>query len=494
MTALSLPKEALPKEIESVTKTLKNKGFSAYLVGGCVRDILIGRIPKDWDFTTDATPEQIQELFEETFYENEYGTVGVVLDDVSDETLKVIEITPYRKETGYSDGRRPDTVAFGTSLEEDLARRDFTINAIALDPDEGEVVDPYGGIQDIQKRLIRAVGKPEERFAEDGLRILRAVRLGAELGFEIEKDSHETIGKGSSMLSHIAKERIRDEFSRILLSDSPAHGLTLLRELGLLSYIVPDLEQSFDIEQNQAHSYDVWEHLIRTVQAAADKKHPLELRLAALFHDIAKPHTRDRDPKKDDWSFHGHEVVGASVAHVTLTDLKYPKEVIKKVRKLVRWHMFFSDPDEITLSAVRRLISNVGKENVDDLMKLRICDRVGTGRPKEEPYRLRKYMSMIEEVSRDPVSVGMLALDGKDVMDVSGETPGPRLGWILHALLEDVLDDPSKNTKKELEKRIKDLSQLSDPELKKLGEAGKESREKAEDEEIRQIRKQFHVK
>jgi poly(A) polymerase/tRNA nucleotidyltransferase (CCA-adding enzyme) len=494
MTTLLLEKNQIPEEIEKISKTLKNKGFSAYLVGGCVRDILIGREPKDWDFTTNASPEQIQELFEETFYENDFGTVGVVLENVSRETLKVIEITPYRKETGYTDNRRPDSVEFGVSLEEDLARRDFTINAIALDPKTGEVIDPYAGIQDINKRILRAVGVAKERFNEDGLRILRAVRLATELHFEIEDVSRETIQKSASILQNIAKERIRDEFTRIILSDKPFYGLSVLRELGLIKYIIPDLEESFGVAQNQAHSYDVWEHIIRTVQASADKKYSLEIRLAALFHDIGKPHTRALDTKKDDWSFHGHEVVGATVSHETLTNLHYPNEVIKKVRKLVRWHMFFSDTEEITLSAVRRLISNVGKENVDDLMKLRVCDRIGTGRPKEQPYRFRKYKSMIAEVSRDPVSVSMLAIDGSDIMDVSHETPSPRLGWILHALLEEVLDDPKKNTPEYLKNRSIELSKLDDAELKKLGEKGKNTQEEAEERELQKIRKKFHVK
>ncbi|MBI4094160.1 HD domain-containing protein, partial [Candidatus Kaiserbacteria bacterium] len=246
------------------------------------------------------------------------------------------------------------------------------------------------------------------------------------------------------------------------------------------------------IAQNQAHSYDVFEHSLRSLQHAADKGWPLPVRLAALLHDIGKPTTRRWSDEKKDWTFHGHEVVGARIAKKILADLRMGSGASDMVTTLVRWHMFFSDPDKVTLSAVRRTIRNVGREHIKELLNLRICDRVGTGRPKEQPFRLRKYMSMVDEAMRDPISVSMLKIDGTRLIEL-GEAPGPRIGWILHALLEEVLDDPKKNTSEYLESRAKQLRELLDDELKKLGEAGKERKEGEEDAEIQQLRKKYHV-
>jgi poly(A) polymerase/tRNA nucleotidyltransferase (CCA-adding enzyme) len=483
----------IPKEVRGIVALLQHNGFEAYLVGGCVRDVYLERTPKDWDVTTNATPEQIQALFPHTFYENTFGTVGVVNDDVEDATLKTIEVTPYRKEGRYTDKRRPDEVTFGATLEEDLARRDFTVNAFAYNPTEEVLVDLYDGEKDLKHNIIRTVGNPEERFGEDALRLMRAVRLATELEFEIEEKTGLAIKKLAHNLKEISAERIRDEFAKIVLSDKPFLGLQTLHEYGLLQYIVPELEEGIGVDQNQAHSFTVFEHIGRTLQAAADKKFSLELRLAALFHDIAKPHTKARDMKKDDWSFHGHEVVGSKIARKRLQALRFPNEIIDTVVKLVRWHMFFSDTEQITHSAVRRLIRNVGTENVESILNLRVCDRVGTGRPKEQPYRLRKYKAMIDEVMRDPVSVGMLKIDGKQLMTLLGEKPGPRVGWILHALLEDVLDDPERNTLDYLEKRSFELASLPEKELRSLGEKGKEAQEEADEKEVKKIRSKHHV-
>ncbi len=483
----------IPKEVRSITAILQHTGYKAYLVGGCVRDILLGVTPKDWDVTTNATPEQIQELFPHTFYENTFGTVGVVNDFASDETLKTIEVTPFRKEGVYSDNRRPDEVQFGATLEEDLARRDFTINALAYDPTDDVLIDAYDGEQDLHNKVIRAVGNPEQRFNEDALRMMRAARLATELSFTLEEATAEAIRTHASDLTKISNERIRDEFVKILLSNKPFLGLQILLELGLLKYIIPEIEEGIGVAQNQAHSYTVFEHIGRTLQAAADKKFSLELRLAALFHDIAKPHTKAMDPKKNDWSFHGHEVLGSKITRKRLRELRFPNEIIETVTKLVRWHMFFSDTEQITHSAVRRLIRNVGAENVENILNLRVCDRIGTGRPKEQPYRLRKYKAMIDEVMRDPVSVSMLAIDGATLMKLIKERPGPRIGWILHALLEEVLDEPKLNTMEHLEKRSLELAKLLDHELRALGEKGKIAKEEAEEQEVKKIRSKHHV-
>ncbi len=492
----------LPKEVINISNTLKMADFEAYLVGGCVRDLLLGRKPKDWDFTTNATPEEIIKLFPKNFYENSYGTVGVVNENTEDETLKVVEITPYRLESVYDDFRRPSAVSWSDKLEHDLERRDFTINAIALDikgqgkdegDSKGQIVDLYKGQEDIKKKIIKTVGNPSDRFSEDALRMLRAVRISSEIGFVIENETMSAIQKNANLLKEIAKERIREEFTRIIMSDNPMTGLIISQKLGLLQHISPELEKGMGVEQNQAHSFDVWEHLLRSLQHAADKKWPLEIRLAALFHDISKPETRRLSHETKQWTFYGHEVVGSRVTARILANLTFSTKVIEKVTKLVRWHMFFSDTEQITPSAVRRLIAKVGQENVWDLMNLRICDRVGTGRPKEDPYRLRKYRAMVEEVMMDPVSVGMLKIDGNKIIDVTHVTPGPKIGHILHTLLEEVLENPKLNTEVFLMKRAIELEKLSEKELRALGDKGREKKDELEGENIKEIRGRYHV-
>ena len=482
----------VPSEISSVASALRKNGFEAYFIGGCVRDLFIGQEPKDWDITTNASPEQIQSLFPDSFYENDYGTVGVKTGS-EDERLAIVEVTPYRRESGYSDRRRPDTVEFGTSLSEDLARRDFTINAIALDDSKGQIVDPYDGQKDIKDNVIRAVGDPRERFGEDALRMLRAVRFVAELGFGIDGDTASAISENSKHLSHVSRERVRDEFIRILKSDRPMNALVLAQKLGILEAISPDLIRGIGIEQNQAHTYDVFEHLMRTMQHAADKGWNFDIRLAGLFHDVSKPETRRWSDEKKDWTFHGHEVVGSRVTKIALENLRFPHEIIDKAVKLVRWHMFFSDPEKITLSAVRRIITNVGEENIWDLLNLRICDRIGTGRPKEQPFRFRKYKAMVEQALRDPISVAMLKTDGNHIMDKFQMKPGPRIGWTLNALLEEVLEDPERNEQGYLDLRTNQLLEMSDKELRELGESGKKKREEREEEEVKKIMEKHHV-
>jgi len=491
-------KYTIPEEVSFVTKTLRDGGFEAYLVGGCVRDMFVNIKPKDWDVTTNANPEQIQKLFPETFYENDYGTVGVVNKTTEDETLKVVEVTPYRTEGVYSDKRRPDTVSFNAKLEDDLKRRDFTINAIAYDDSQGhskgQIVDPYGGLSDIEGKILRTVGSPYDRFHEDALRILRAVRFATDLGFTINAETQEAIQKTAQNLKEIAVERIRDEFTKMIMSKNPMVGVIMCEKLGLLDYIAPDLKRGIEMEQNGSHIYTVWEHNLRALQHSADREWPLHVRLAALFHDVSKPETRRWSEDKKDWTFYGHDVVGGRVTKKALENLKYPKKIVDVASILVRYHLFFSDIEKITLSAVRRIVRNVGPENVWDLMKIRACDRIGMGRPKETPYRLRKYQSMIEEAMRAPVSVGMLKVDGKKIMDVTHETPGPKIGFILHALLEEVFDNPENNTEEFLVKRAVELNKLSIKELEKLGKAGKEKKEEEEEKELAEIRKRHGVK
>ena len=493
-------KFAIPREIQSVTDTLEKAGFESYLVGGCVRDLYRGVAPKDWDITTNASPEEIQKIFPHSFYENDYGTVGVVNEEISEDasdpraSLRVVEVTPYRKEGAYSDFRRPDKVHFHGSLHDALLRRDFTMNAIAYNVSKGEIVDPHDGEGDIKRELIKTVGKPEDRFHEDALRVMRAVRFGAELGFAIEKDTMDGVVKFAHRLEKIASERIRDEFIKIILSRWPMNGIVLLHHTGVLRYVIPELEAGIKCEQNGDHIYDVWEHNLRAAQRSAEREWPLHVRMAALLHDVAKPATRKWSDEKKDWTFYGHDVVGGRMSAKILERLKFSGKFIEDVSSLVRHHLFFSDIEKITLSAVRRIVAHVGPELVWDLMNVRACDRIGMGRPKETPYRLRKYHSMIEEAMRAPVSVGMLKIDGAKIMNVTVEKPSPRIGWILHALFEEVLENPELNTEEYLAKRAKELAALPKEELANLGEVGKEKKDAKEQEELDAIRKKYGVK
>lgn len=490
----------VPKEVMMVIAVLNDASFEAYLVGGCVRDLLMGVKPKDYDVTTNATPEEIIALFPKTFYENSYGTVGVVTcgEDLgticTDETVKIVEVTPYRLESSYSDNRHPDTVTWSKNLLDDLSRRDFTVNSMAYNPVTHEIIDPYNGQKDIENKVIQAVGDADTRFNEDALRLMRAIRFMSQLDFDIESVTRESIEKNSQLLNNISRERVRDEFVKLLMTDFPMRGIAMMKETGLLEYVVPELLRGVGVTQNQAHAYDVWEHNLRTLQHAADKKWPLHVRLSAIFHDISKPETKRFSREKGVITFYGHDVVGGRVTREIMERLKFSKDITDRVSMFVRWHMFFSDTEQISLSAVRRLITNVGKENIWDLIDLRICDRIGTGRPKEEPYRLRMYESMVEQALKDPITLKMLKTDGKRIMDVTQETPGPKIGYILHALFDEVLENPEKNTEEYLDSKAKELVSLSVEELKALGEAGKGEMEEKNKEMVNEIRKQFKVK
>jgi poly(A) polymerase/tRNA nucleotidyltransferase (CCA-adding enzyme) len=514
-------KGKIPEFVTRVTETLEKAGFEAFIVGGCVRDLILGREPKDWDVTTNAHPEQIIGLFEHTVYENKFGTVGIVFEEVTPETSGIVsretnmgvtyetspnkyivEVTPYREEAEYSDNRHPDQVKFSKNIEDDLKRRDFTCNAMAYRvsaPSESQktLIDLYNGQKDIKDKVLRTVGEPDERFKEDALRMLRAVRFAVNLEFSIASETMDAIIKNSDLLKKISTERIRDEFEKIILSPEPAVGVGMLQKFGLLKHFIPELEEGIGCEQLGEHIYDVYEHLLHALQQAATKKWSLEVRLAALFHDIGKPRTRRYDATKaggkGKYTFYGHEVVGARMAQKIMDRMKFPKKSTDLVVKLVRQHMFFSDTETITLSAVRRVVAKVGKENIWTLMNIRECDRVGM-KKKEAPYRLRKYHAMIEEVLRDPISVGQLAIDGNIMITELGFKPGPRMGWTLHALLEEVLDDPKKNTREYLDKRVGELEKLSDIELKALGEEAKKAKEELEEEEVSKLHAKHGVK
>ncbi len=513
----------IPENVSYVTETLENAGFKAHLVGGCVRDLILGREPKDWDITTNATPEQIIDLFEKTVYENTFGTVGVCIpiksniipfmnnqdvphettqEDVSRETLKydIIEVTPFRLETKYTDFRHPDEVKFSDKLEDDLKRRDFTINAMSFTLNtatdtEGILTDMFEGLKDIENKVLRTVGNPDERFSEDALRMLRAIRFSVQLNFSISHETGESILKNADLIKKISEERVRDEFIKIINSENPSAGIVMLQKFGLLKNIIPELEEGIGCMQSGEHVYDVWNHLLYAMQHAADKNWPLTTRLSALFHDIGKPKSRRVETRvgKKQYTFYGHEVISARMAKKIMERLKFSKKEIDLVEKLVRNHMFFSDTEQITLSAVRRIITKIGKENVWDLMNLRECDRVGTNK-KEVSYRLRKYHAMIEEALRDPISVAQLKINGEYMMKNLDIKPGPRMGWMLNALLEEVLDAPEKNTVEHLSELVQSLNMLGDGELRALGERGKEKKEKIEEEEVRKLHQKHRVK
>ena len=522
--------KSIPKDVRMVSAVIKHAGFETYLIGGCVRDHIMGRVPNDYDFCTDATPEQIISLFPRTFYENVYGTVGVVTiseeeaekqarenlkilekaeNNVTQETFSlealkkevekitkasIVEVTPYRLESEYSDGRRPDSVKWSQNIEDDLRRRDFTCNALAYDIVTGKLIDNFEGVKDIKDKVLRCVGNAGQRLGEDALRMLRAVRFSAQLGFRLDDVTCESIKKNEYMLKNISRERVRDEFSKILMTSVPKAAIELAHSLSVLKHVSHEIEAGLGVNQNQAHSFDVWEHNLRTCQHAADKGWPLELRLSALFHDVSKPETRRFSKEKSDYTFYGHDVVGGRVSREILERLKYPKETVEYVSGMVRWHMFFSDTEQISLSAVRRLISNVGKDRVWDLMDLRICDRVGTGRPKENPYRFRMYKSMVEQAMTDPVTLKMMKISGERIMNVTEESPGPKIGLILNALFSEVLEDPTKNTVEYLEGRALHMKTLESKELKTLADSGKEVMQEKNADQVANIRKKFHVK
>lgn len=507
----------IPDYVTKITNTLEKAGFEVFLVGGCVRDLILGNEPKDWDLTTNAKPDQIILLFEKTIYENDFGTVGVCIpkENVSinsDISYNIVEVTPYRIESKYNDNRHPDDIVFSDKLEDDLKRRDFTINALALGTD-GSIKDIFGGLKDIKDKVLRTVGNPSDRFQEDALRMLRAVRFSSQLGFAVSYETLESITSNKELIKNVSFERIRDEFNKIIMSNNSVLGIGLLEKLGLLKYIIPELEEGIGCEQSGEHIYDVFNHLLHALDHATSKNWSLEIRLSALFHDIGKPRSRRISIKfkdnflsprtmekkgpdynklslnsksKKKYTFYGHEVVGARMVKVIMERLKYPKDTSELVECFTRNHMFFSDTEKISLSAVRRVIQNVGKENIWELMKVRECDRVGM-KKVEAPYRLRKYHAMIEEVLHDPISVSQLAIDGEYMINMLHMKPGPRMGWILNALLEEVLEDPSKNTKGHLSEIIKDIDSLKDNELKMLGHKGKNKKEELEHEQIKKL-------
>ncbi len=474
----------IPKEIGSIVEKLEKKGYEAYLVGGCVRDLLRNVDPEDWDVATNAKPEEIQKIFPKSFCNNKFGTV----------TIDSIEITPFRTEEKYTDKRHPDKVKWAKSIEEDLARRDFTINAMALGLGSGQalkIIDLFKGQDDLQKKIIRAVGKAEDRFSEDALRMLRAVRFATVLGFSIETKTAKAIKKSAPWLQAISKERIRDEFLKIIMADKAANGAELLKETGLLKYIIPELEEGYKVSQNKHHIYGCYEHAILSLKYAAKKNFNKYVRLASLFHDIGKPRAkRGQGPNA---TFYGHEIVGARMTVQILNRLRFSKKDIEKIVKLVRYHLFYYNVGEVTEASVRKLIRNVGLENIDELLEVRMADRIGSGCPKAEPYKLRHLRYVIERVSKDPISVKTLKLSGDNVMKILSIKPGPKIGWILDILFGYVLTDPKKNKKDFLEKEIEKLGRLTDKKLSSLAQDVRRERSQIETKQDKMTKEKYWV-
>jgi len=438
---------AIPAPVHDLISRFHDHGHAAYVVGGSLRDALLGREPADWDLATDALPDRIIAIFPGSVYENRFGTVAVRHAD------HVFEITTFRSDHEYADFRRPHRVEFGTDLHADLARRDFTVNAIAwgraapgtLDDGAPDVeaasaehlADPFDGRADLAARLLRAVGDPGARFREDALRMIRAVRLAAALEFTIEPATLAAIAEHAELARHLSGERVGAELEKLLAAPRPSVGLRLMQQTGLLAVVSPELAAQPGIPQNKVPGEDLWDHTLRSVDAAP-RDRPV-VRLAALLHDIGKPATLE------DGRFHGHETVGARQATALLRRLRYPKAVIDRVGHLVRHHMFTVDPTYGD-AAIRRFIARIGIPALDELFALREADDVGSGMPPGDPQLVAfRARVQAELLARHALDRNALKVDGNDLIEELGLEPGPRLGHVLDELLDRVIADPALN-------------------------------------------------
>jgi tRNA nucleotidyltransferase (CCA-adding enzyme) len=479
----------IPNYIKQSLSELENAGFEAFIVGGCVRDLLLEKEPKDWDITTNARPEQVLKIFPDGKYENVFGTVLVPFKDIDGKTENTVEITTYRSESGYSDRRHPDEIVFEDDLENDLARRDFTINAMAvkLIGDKYELKDIFGGQKDIDGKVIRAVGEPSDRFKEDALRMMRAVRFAGQLDFEFEPKTKRAVVKLAGSLKFIAKERIRDELIKILESDKYYEGIKELYETKLLQYILPELLAGEGVAQDRHHYFSVFKHSMQSLKYCPGKD--WRVRFASLMHDVGKPRTK----KIIDGiaTFYNHEYAGERILKKICLRLHFSNNDTEKILNLVRNHMFYYNVDEVTAASVRRLIKKVGRENLKDLIDVRIADRLGSGVPKGKPYKLRHLEFMMKKVQNDPVSVKMLAINGNDLMNELKIEPGPKIGAILDVLLSEVIEDPQLNTREYLLKRSKELEAEN---LNDLRDKAKDVIEDKREADEKNIKRQFKVR
>jgi tRNA nucleotidyltransferase (CCA-adding enzyme) len=457
--------ESIPSHIVGVCRKLRDAGFEAWLVGGAVRDLLLDRDAHDFDVATSAHPPEVTQVFGKKHViptGEKHGTVTVLVSRPKGDREHV-EVTTFRGEGAYTDGRRPDSVSFVSSLVEDLRRRDFTMNAIAYDPIDDRIEDPFGGQKDAAAKLIRAVGDPLERFREDGLRTMRAVRFASQLGFALDEATEAAIPEAVDVFQKVSAERIRDELVKILSSKKPSVGLDLMRKTGLLAVAVPELMEGVGFHQNRYHSYDVWGHTLAAVDSTAlgSPVGPAWIvRLAALFHDVAKPRTAASKPEApSERTFFRHEQVGAKMSDEIARRLKLSTEEREHVVNLVNNHMFWYS-EEWTDGTVRRFISRVGKEVLPDLFSLREGDVHARGRGEDPGVELDELKRRVGDQLRAEAAlkIGDLAVGGGDVMRILNVKPGPIVGEVLRRLLDRVLDDAELNDRDRLSQLVPEIA------------------------------------
>lgn len=457
----------IPERIKKIITKFQENKAEIYIVGGAVRDLILGREVNDWDFTTNLTPEEMKKLFpKNSFYNNAFGTLSIVEKDG-----EIFEVTTFRTERGYSDGRHPDEIKWGKTLTEDLERRDFTINAMAIEvqnplvsPPVGgstsslkegaclskyKIIDLFEGQKDLENKLVRTVRNPDERFSEDALRLIRAVRIAGQIGFKIEDKTLESIKKNAHLIKNIAGERIRDELFKILLSSTPSEGIELLRESGLMAEIMPELVSGVGMTQKGHHIDDVWTHNLKTLDNC-QSNNPVT-RLAALLHDVGKPKSMRDDGKEK--TFHNHEIYGSRIAVEIGKRLRLSNKELDQLFRLVRWHMFTVQETQ-TDKAVRRFIRNVTVDYIDEMIAMRRADRLGSG-AKETSWRWELFKKRIIEVQEQPFAVRDLKVNGLDVMEILGIEPGPKIGEVLNSIFKEVEEKPELNDREILLEKIK---------------------------------------
>ncbi len=447
-----------------------------YLVGGAVRDIILERQTKDYDFVVKCVlAKELEDFFSKLGEVNLVGKSFGVFKfvptgfHIGDNLTEAFDIALPRTEVaGMSGGYKDFEVQSDANLniEADLSRRDFTINALAWNLKEQKIVDEFSGLQDLENKIIKAIGDPAQRFQEDYTRMLRAIRFSCQLNFTIEAKTFAEIKTKAKKIKTIAPERINEEFTKVIMSTRAEEGIRMMQEIGLLTELIPELASSSGVTQNRHHIYDVYEHSVRALGAGAQRDYKLEVRLAAMLHDIGKPQTKEGEGEES--TFYNHDIVGAKIAKKILKRLSYSNDVIDYTVHLVRYHMFYYALDIVSDSGVRRLLSRIGKDNIDDFINLRICDRLGMGRPKAKPWKLMELERRFKEVQLDPITPKMIALKGDELMQLLKITPGPRVGLILNALLGEILEDPKKNDHDYLVTRAQEINKLSDAELKQL--------------------------
>lgn len=450
----------LPKRAQEIIDTLKKHGFEAYAVGGCVRNLIMKLPTKGWDFTTIATPENVLKIFPDSFYDNQFGTVGIKIRDKgtrlqrdNDEVQDIYEVTTYRSEGGYSDFRHPDKVSWGTSLETDLSRRDFTINAIAFNGTT--IIDPFHGQGDMAQQIIRAVGDPNLRFSEDALRMMRAIRIASQLGFQIDDATIDAVRSNASLISNISAERVRDELFKLVISHFAFDGILMLKNSGLMKYILPEFEETFTVEQKSPkrhHIFDVGMHSVMALKHCPSGD-PV-VKLATLLHDVGKAKTAKKD-ESGIITFYNHEVVSTRVGRDIAYRLRFSKKQTELFTILIRWHQFSVDERQ-TDSAIRRFIRRVGKDNLSDMLALRIGDRLGGG-AQETSWRLELFKKRLEEVQKQPFGIPDLKISGYDVMEALGCKPGKIVGETLAKIFSEVENGTLLNEREQLLERIKSL-------------------------------------